>query len=140
MYPVHPRLLEDCHVLGQLELCSLLLHRNSSVPWFILVPDVAAEVIELYQLDPATRLRLDDELDRVAKFTMARFGVAKLNIAAIGNIVPQLHVHVIGRRPDDPCWPGVVWGRLPAGPAWPDATLAALADELAALGMRRRRG
>jgi diadenosine tetraphosphate (Ap4A) HIT family hydrolase len=46
-------------------------------------------------------------------------------------------VHIIGRRPDDPCWPGVVWGRLPAGPAWPDATLAALADDLAALGMRR---
>lgn len=140
MSPIHPRLLEDCHVLGQLELCSVLLHRNSSVPWFILVPDVAAELIELHQLDPEARRRLDAELDLVAKFTTARFDVAKLNVAAIGNIVPQLHVHIIGRRPDDPCWPGVVWGRLPAGPAWPDATLVALADELAALGMRRWRG
>lgn len=140
MSPVHPRLLEDCHVLGQLELCRVLLHRNSSVPWFILVPDVAAELTELHELDAATRQRLDAELDLVARFTKARFDVAKLNVAAIGNIVPQLHVHVIGRRPDDPCWPGVVWGRLPVGPAWPDATLAALADELAALGMRRWRG
>ena len=118
----------------------MLLHRNSSVPWFILVPDVAAELTELHELDAATRQRLDAELDLVARFTKARFDVAKLNVAAIGNIVPQLHVHIIGRRPDDPCWPGVVWGRLPAGPAWPDATLVALADELAALGMRRWRG
>jgi len=136
MSPVHPRLLEDCHVLGQLELCRVLLHRNSSVPWFILVPDVAAELIELHELDAGARQRLDAELDLVARFTKERFDAAKLNVAAIGNIVPQLHVHVVGRRPDDPCWPGVVWGRLPAGPAWPEATLAALADELAVLGMR----
>jgi len=136
MSPIHPRLLEDCHVLGQLELCSVLLHRNSSVPWFIVVPDVAAELVELHQLDPEARHRLDTELDLVARFIKARFDVAKLNVAAIGNIVPQLHVHIIGRRPDDPCWPGVVWGRLPAGPAWPDAMLAVLAGELAALGLR----
>lgn len=137
MSPIHPRLLEDCHVLGRFELCSLLLHRNSSVPWFILVPDVAAELTELHELVPAVRQRLDVELDLVARFTNARFDVAKLNVATIGNIVPQLHLHVVGRRLDDPCWPGVVWGRLPAGPAWPAATLDALADELAALGLRR---
>jgi diadenosine tetraphosphate (Ap4A) HIT family hydrolase len=136
MSPVHPRLLEDCHVLGQLELCRVLLHRNASVPWFILVPDVAAGLTELHELDAGTRQRLDAELDLVARFAKQRFDAAKLNVAAIGNIVPQLHVHVVGRRPDDPCWPGVVWGRLPAGPAWPEATLVALADELAALGMR----
>ena len=133
---VHPRLLADCHQLGCLALCRVLLNRNATVPWFILVPDLGQEIVELHELDETSRQQLATELDLVARFTRARFDVAKLNIAAIGNIVQQLHVHVVGRRPDDPCWPGVVWGRLPAGPAWDSSALQALVERLAPLGLK----
>lgn len=117
-FQVHERLLEDCHDLGRLRLSHVLLHRNATLPWFILVPEAGVDVTELHELERAQRRLLDDEVDRVASFVKARLGARKINTAAIGNIVPQLHVHVIGRDPKDPCWPGVVWGRLPAGPAW----------------------
>lgn len=134
-FVVHPRLLADCHLLGRLALCRLLLNRNATLPWFILVPEVEPEIIELHELDEPRRRTLATELDLVATFTRARFDVAKLNIAAIGNIVQQLHVHVVGRRPDDPCWPGVVWGNLPAGPSWQPDVLQALVAGLANLGL-----
>ena len=118
-FGLHPRLLDDCHSLGRLGFCHVLLHRNATLPWFILVPEVDAGVTELHELDRDQRLRLDEELSQVARFVKSRLGARKINVGAIGNIVPQLHVHVIGRDPADPCWPGVVWGRLPAGPAWP---------------------
>lgn len=133
---VHPRLLADCHQLGCLELCRVLLNRNATVPWFILVPEVGQEIVELHELDETSRHQLAIELDLVARFTRARFDVAKLNIAAIGNIVQQLHVHVVGRHPDDPCWPGVVWGSLPAGPAWDPAVLQDLVERLGSLGLK----
>ncbi|MFU8820999.1 MAG: HIT domain-containing protein [Gammaproteobacteria bacterium] len=134
-FVVHPRLLADCHQLGRLALCRVLLHRNAALPWFILVPEVGQEIVELHELDGMRRQQLATELDLVARFTRARFDVAKLNIAAIGNIVQQLHVHVVGRHPDDPCWPGVVWGRLPPGPAWDSVTLQELVERLAPLGL-----
>jgi len=134
-FVVHPRLLADCHQLGRLALCRVLLNRNATVPWFILVPEVGQEIVELHELDGTRRQQLATELDLVARFTRARFDIAKLNIAAIGNIVQQLHVHVVGRHPDDPCWPGVVWGSLPAGPAWDPATLQDLVERLAPLGL-----
>lgn len=117
-FELHPRLLEDCHDLGRLDLCHLLLHRNATLPWFILVPEVHTSVTELHEMGLDQRLRLDGDLSCVARFVKSRLGAKKINLGAIGNIVPQLHVHVIGRDPADPCWPGVVWGRLPAGPAW----------------------
>jgi diadenosine tetraphosphate (Ap4A) HIT family hydrolase len=135
-FAVHPRLLADCHQLGRLALCRVLLNRNATLPWFILVPEVGPEIIELHELDGARRQQLATELDLVARFTRARFDVAKLNIAAIGNIVQQLHVHVVGRHPGDPCWPGVVWGCLPAGPAWDAVALQGLVERLAHLGLR----
>jgi diadenosine tetraphosphate (Ap4A) HIT family hydrolase len=125
-FSLHPRLLEDCHVLGRLVLCQVLLHRNATLPWFILVPECDAEASEWHDLPVARRRQLEDESMLVSRFLRARLDVHKVNIAAIGNIVAQLHVHVIGRRRDDPCWPGVVWGRLPAGPAWPPGRPAEL--------------
>jgi diadenosine tetraphosphate (Ap4A) HIT family hydrolase len=135
-FAVHPRLLADCHQLGRLALCRVLLNRNATLPWFILVPEVGQEIVELHELGGVRRQQLATELDLVATFTKARFDVAKLNIAAIGNIVQQLHVHVVGRRPDDPCWPGVVWGCLPAGPAWDSVALQALVEHLAPHGLK----
>ena len=102
------RLQRDCFFLGRLELSQLLLLNNAAVPWFILVPEVA--VTELCDLDEQLHGVLMHESRRVAEFVRQTFAVDKLNVAAIGNVVSQLHLHVIGRRKDDYCWPNVVWG------------------------------
>lgn len=129
-FTLHPQLVEDCHELGRLGASRVLLHRNASLPWFILVPEVAVEVTEWHELEAGQRRELDEAICRVARLLRRQPQVRKVNIAAIGNLVPQLHVHVVGRWPGDPCWPGVVWGRLPAGPEWlppqPGAWWAAL--------------
>ncbi len=109
-FALHPQLSADCHVLGSLGTSRLLLHRNAAVPWFILVPEVNAS--ELYELPSALRRELDETGDALARFVKRYFNSDKINVAALGNVVPQLHVHVIGRRRDDPCWPKPIWGHL----------------------------
>jgi diadenosine tetraphosphate (Ap4A) HIT family hydrolase len=103
------RLQNDCHVLGQLNFCQLLLMDNTAVPWFILVP--ATGETEICDLAAAEQALLWGEVNTVAEFIRSNYSIDKLNIGAIGNVVSQLHVHVIGRRTDDYCWPDVVWGR-----------------------------
>ncbi len=132
-FELHPRLLEDCHRLGRFGLCHLLLHRNASLPWLILVPEVSGGVRELYELEHASRRALTEEIDAVARYVKASMGAQKINVAAIGNLVPQLHVHVVGRHPGDPCWPGVVWGNLPPGPGWAPERVSEVAGALARL-------
>ena len=105
------RLQRDCFFLGRLELSQLLLLNNAAVPWFILVPEVA--VTELCDLDELQHTTLMNESQRLAEFIRQTFVIDKLNVAAIGNVVSQLHLHVIGRRKDDYCWPDVVWGTTP---------------------------
>jgi diadenosine tetraphosphate (Ap4A) HIT family hydrolase len=102
------RLQADCHILGELDAGLLLLLNNALVPWFILVP--RTEASELYQLDTELQQKVWREIDVLSRFVQAEFNVQKMNVAAIGNIVRQLHIHVVGRKPDDYCWPGVVWG------------------------------
>ena len=106
----------------------VLLHRNALVPWLILVPE--ADVIELCDLTPRMRTTLDAEIDRVSIYLRAHFPVTKLNVAAIGNVVPQLHVHVIGRHEGDPCWPGVVWGNLHEERSWTDLEVSEIRSGL----------
>jgi diadenosine tetraphosphate (Ap4A) HIT family hydrolase len=108
-FSLDPRLAADTHKLGELALSEVLLMDNALLPWFILVPRVSE--IELFQLDEARRQQLFDETTALSSFVAEAFPVDKLNVAAIGNVVAQLHVHVIGRRQDDFAWPGVVWGR-----------------------------
>ena len=103
----------------------LLLHRNAAVPWFILVPRV--DVHKLCDLAPDARMALDAEIDAVCALLRAEFPVTKLNIAALGNQVPQMHVHVIGRHPGDSCWPYPVWGHLREERAWSEEDLARIA-------------
>ena len=109
MFELDQRLQQDCIQLGKLGFCRLLLMNNASVPWFILVPET--DVIEILDLDEARRSELRAHIDTLAAFLRDNFSIDKLNIAAIGNVVSQLHVHVVGRREDDYCWPDVVWGR-----------------------------
>lgn len=109
------RLAADCIDCGRLELCRLLLMNDRTYPWFILVPQ-RAQVSEVYQLIETDRQQLQRESNALAGAMVAAFAPEKLNIAAIGNIVRQLHVHHIARFVDDPAWPGVVWGRQPGAP------------------------
>jgi diadenosine tetraphosphate (Ap4A) HIT family hydrolase len=130
-FRIHPRLAADCHRLGRLALSDVLLHRDAALPWLILVPRVDA--IELCDLTPGDRSALEAEIDGACALIRKAFpATTKLNVAAIGNLVPQLHVHVIGRHPGDACWPGVVWGKLDSGSTWPENRVRELAAMLAA--------
>jgi diadenosine tetraphosphate (Ap4A) HIT family hydrolase len=102
------RLANDCHILGRLDLSLLCLMNNALIPWFILVP--RTDKIEMTDLPEMDQARLLKEINLVSAFLKNNFPVTKLNIAAIGNIVSQLHIHIVGRHPSDFCWPGVVWG------------------------------
>ncbi len=115
MTAIHSQLSADCIVLGRFSLCHLLLMNDSSYPWFILVPD-RDEIREIYQLDLADREQLLDESCRLSEFIMSAFKGDKLNVAALGNQVPQLHLHHIVRHTSDPAWPTPVWGKFPALP------------------------
>ncbi|TVP58145.1 MAG: HIT family protein [Halomonadaceae bacterium] len=114
-FTLHSQLENDCHVMGHLHGCLLLLHRNSALPWYILVPK--SNVNQLHLLPPATRSGLNRAMDQMAEFVLSQPGCEHTNVAAIGNRVPQLHLHVVGRWQGDPCWPGVIWGNLPEAPA-----------------------
>ncbi|VAX09093.1 Histidine triad family protein [hydrothermal vent metagenome] len=108
-FTLDPRLAKDCLVLGKLNFSQLLLMNNSLVPWFILVPNTSE--VEIIDLSKSEQADLQEEINRLSAFVRNNFVVSKLNIAAIGNVVSQLHIHVVGRDPADYCWPNVVWGR-----------------------------
>ncbi|MCK4706073.1 MAG: HIT family protein [Gammaproteobacteria bacterium] len=107
-FNLDPQLDNDCFVLGHLKTSRLLLLNNALVPWFILVPDTIAT--EIYELPHAQQLELLDEINIISNHLKQNFAVDKLNVAAIGNIVKQMHIHIVGRHVDDFCWPNVVWG------------------------------
>ena len=107
-FTIHPILLRDCHLLGRFPACHVLLHRNATIPWLILVPETVAT--DLFMLEEPLRTRVFAECGLTADVVRSHFLVAKLNFAQIGNIVPQLHLHVVGRNQGDACWPAPVWG------------------------------
>ncbi|MGB5540370.1 MAG: HIT domain-containing protein [Gammaproteobacteria bacterium] len=115
MTDLHPQLQADCLVIGRFPLCHLLLMQDASYPWFILVPDRDG-VQEIHQLATADQRQLMDESVLLSRALVAAFAPDKLNIAALGNIVPQLHVHHVVRYRTDAAWPAPVWGRAPARP------------------------
>ncbi|HST28423.1 MAG TPA: HIT domain-containing protein [Rudaea sp.] len=104
-----PRLAGDTHRVGDLDLSRVLLMDDARFPWLILVPR-RANLRELIDLDVAHQQRLLAEIDRCARVLHALEKPEKLNIAALGNVVAQLHVHVIARRANDAAWPRPVWG------------------------------
>ena len=118
-YELHPQLAADTHPLGTLGLCELRLMDDANYPWLVLVPRVA-EAHELIDLDAAQRHQLTDEIDFAARLLRDAFRPHKLNVAALGNMVPQLHLHVIAREENDPAWPAPVWGRVAARPYPPE--------------------
>jgi len=109
-----PTLARDCHDLGELHGHYLLLMDNALLPWFILVPKT--EFTELCDLPADVSASLSSSVRQLSHHVRTKFPVEKLNVAAIGNVVRQLHVHVVGRHQQDFCWPGVVWGRTEKNP------------------------
>lgn len=114
------RLADDTHPVASWPLCELRLMDDANYPWLILVPRVA-DAVELVDLDANDRRRLTDEIDRASRVLKRLFQPHKLNVAALGNLVPQLHVHVIARFDRDPAWPAPVWGRVAARSYAPEA-------------------
>jgi diadenosine tetraphosphate (Ap4A) HIT family hydrolase len=107
-FQIHHQLQLDSHYLGQFPLSHILLRKNAVLPWFILVPE--SDAGDLLDLPEALRHVAMQEAAAVAEFIKGVLGYPKINFAAIGNVVPQLHLHVVGRRPGDGCWPASVWG------------------------------
>ena len=112
---IHPQLLADSHALFRLQNCHVRLHKNASLPWVIIIPDT--KEIEFCDLPNNLQLEITGLSQIIGNYFKQACGTEKINFAAIGNVVQQLHIHVIGRNRKDPLWPYVVWGReLPDKP------------------------
>ncbi len=114
-FQLHPQLQKDCFVLGKFELCQVLLMNDSQFPWFILVPQ-RADIREIYELTDEEQILLIQESSYLAKKLAEIFNADKLNIAAIGNVVSQLHIHHIVRYENDKAWAAPIWGKFAAVP------------------------
>jgi diadenosine tetraphosphate (Ap4A) HIT family hydrolase len=108
-FVLHPRLAADTAFVAELGLSRVLLMDDTRYPWAILVPR-RADMTELFDLDAQDRAALTEEVAHAARMLKAMSGGAKINIGALGNLVPQLHVHVVARSESDAAWPGPVWG------------------------------
>lgn len=115
MFELDPRLQNDTITFGDFPLCRLLLMNDSTYPWFILVPRREG-CREIHRLTEEDQQQLWRESTILARWMEASFEFDKLNVAALGNVVSQLHLHHVGRRTDDPTWPGPVWGQHPPKP------------------------
>ncbi len=133
MFELHTQLAKDCVLLGDLSLCRVLLMNDASYPWLVLVPQREG-IAELFQLPRIDQQQLLDECSAVAGALAGHFCADKMNIAALGNIVPQLHLHVIVRYRGDVAWPRPVWGAMPTQ-HYNDELLAQRLMELEALLM-----
>ncbi|WP_196778681.1 HIT family protein [Cognatilysobacter tabacisoli] len=118
-FELHPQLADDTHPVAHLPLCDVRLMDDSNHPWLILVPRVV-DATELIDLDPNQQAALMAEIATASRVLQQLFEPHKLNVAALGNLVPQLHVHVIARFRDDIAWPRPVWGMATARPYEPE--------------------
>ena len=114
-WSLHPHLAQDTEPVGDLPLSRLLVSNDANYPWLLLVPRRlgASEIIDLDEKDQS---QLMIEIVRTSHALKDLTACHKLNVAAIGNMVPQLHVHIVARGRDDPAWPKPVWGAVPARP------------------------
>lgn len=109
MFKLHPQLAKDCQTICHSPLCQILLMDDCRYPWIILVPK-RADVTELHRLDDKDQIELIADISRISSAMEDLFQPDKLNIGALGNLVPQLHIHIIARYKTDITWPGPVWG------------------------------
>lgn len=113
MFELHPRLAADTVPVGRFPLSLLLLSKDANYPWCILVP-LRESVFELHHLGEKAQRQLMQESCHLAEVMTSVFDADKMNVAALGNVVPQLHVHHIARFESDPAWPQPIWGVKPA--------------------------
>ncbi len=128
MFELHPRLAEDSVVIGEFELSLLLVSKDANYPWCILVPK-REDIFEIHHLDEADQLQLIRESCRLSEVMTSLFDAHKMNVAALGNVVRQLHVHHIARFVEDAAWPQPIWGKVAFKPYEPEA-FAALVKRL----------
>ncbi|RAH37599.1 MULTISPECIES: HIT domain-containing protein [unclassified Halomonas] len=126
-----PRLIEDSHPLTELPLCQLRLMDDTRYPWLVLIPRRTG-VVEVFDMSEDDQQQLWREAGLLGRAIKETLGGDKLNIATLGNLVPQLHLHVVLRREGDDAWPGPVWGQGQAEPYDLDG-LAAMRDRLLAI-------
>jgi diadenosine tetraphosphate (Ap4A) HIT family hydrolase len=125
-FALHETLAADTVEAARWPLCHVLLMNDSRYPWLILVP-ARAEMTALHDLDPADQAVLMTEIDRASRALTGLYAPDKINIGALGNLVPQLHIHVVARFRSDDAWPGPVWGAHPSRPYAADTLENALA-------------
>lgn len=114
-FQLDPRLHADTHAVASLPLCEVRLMNDARYAWLVLIPRRAG-LVEITDLPDDAQARLWQEVNRASAALRAVAPCDKLNLGALGNVVRQLHVHVVGRREGDPAWPGPVWGHSPAQP------------------------
>jgi diadenosine tetraphosphate (Ap4A) HIT family hydrolase len=117
-FRLHPRLAADTIFVEDWPLSRVLLLNDARYVWLALVPR-RADAVELHDLTPADRADLMEEIARAGAGLKTLTGATKINTGALGNIVPQLHIHIVARKDGDPAWPGPVWGHSPAEPYTP---------------------
>ena len=108
-FELDPRLAASCLELGKFRGCRVLLKNNAHYHWFLLVPEVDAKVTELHELSAPAYKEVSGAIRQMSTWVKGTFKPDKLNVAAIGNMVSQLHIHIVGRMETDPAWPGTVW-------------------------------
>lgn len=131
-FQLHERLAADTTLVADWALSRVLLMNDARYPWLILVPRRAA-LSELHDLKHAERMVLIEEINRASLGLKTLTNAVKINVGALGNMVPQLHVHVVARTKSDPTWPAPVWGRgepVPYDAVELERTLASLRDAL----------
>jgi diadenosine tetraphosphate (Ap4A) HIT family hydrolase len=114
-FELDARLARDSDLIAELGLCQLRMLKDSRWPWVMLVPQRSG-IVEIFELPQADQAQLSEETNRVAAALKAVTGAKKINIGALGNVVSQLHVHVVARHEGDPNWPGPIWGHGSATP------------------------
>ena len=114
MFKLDPRLAADTFEVCEHLDCKILVMNNSIVPWFIVVP--FTDRTEWYQLDDLVQYNINTIINKLSRFILKEYNVDKLNIATIGNVVKQMHLHVVGRFKNDPPWPAPVWGNIQSKP------------------------
>lgn len=133
MFVLNERLTADTFEVCQLQLCKVLLMNDTAYPWLILVP-AQNDIVELSDLKEADQQLLMSEIVQVSEILKSLTGADKMNVATLGNMVPQLHVHVIARFKDDAAWPAPVWGKtqpIPYTDVIKDKLISALQEKLA---------
>jgi diadenosine tetraphosphate (Ap4A) HIT family hydrolase len=119
-FVLHPRLEADTAFIADFALSRVLAMNDARYPWLILVPR-REHLIELHDLTAADRAMLIEEIARAGNALKTFSKATKINVGALGNLVPQLHIHIVARHPGDAAWPGPVWGQGTPVPYEPDA-------------------